>query len=65
MATWELLQNTVQYADNLANAKGIEIRFSMTTNGILLTDEHVGWLKQHNFRVGVSFEILPEIQNKQ
>ncbi len=65
MMTWELLKKTVLYAEEQAANRGELVEFSMTTNGILLDDARAKWLAEHNFRVGVSFEILPEIQDKQ
>ena len=63
--TWDLLQWAVEYAEIYAKKNNFIIEFSLTTNGTLLTAEKAKWLKKHGFRISVSFEILPDIQNKQ
>lgn len=65
LATFQLLKKAAEYAEEKANAVGKFVRFSLTTNGSLVSAERAFWLKQHGFTVSISFEILPEIQNMQ
>ena len=62
--TWELLEWAIKYIDT-SKKEGQEVQYSITTNGTLLSDEKISFLKAHKVRVGISFEILPEIQNIQ
>lgn len=61
--TWDLFVWAVNYIKNAT--KGQKINIGLSTNATLLNEERIVWLKQNNVGVGVSFDILPEIQNKQ
>ncbi len=63
--SWKLLEEATLYAGELAREQGINLHFSLTTNGSIMTDKMLDFLKEYNFTVQVSFEILPEIQNAQ
>ena len=63
-ATWDLLEWAIKYIDT-SKKEGQKVHYSITTNGTLLSDEKINFLKEHKVRVGISFEILPEIQNIQ
>ena len=62
--TWNLLKWAIEYID-ISKKDGQKVHFSITTNGTLLSDEKISFLKKYNVRIGISFEILPEIQNVQ
>jgi radical SAM protein with 4Fe4S-binding SPASM domain len=62
--TWELLEWAIKYI-YASKKENQEIQCSITTNGTLLSDEKISFLKSYKVRVGISFEILPEIQNAQ
>jgi radical SAM protein with 4Fe4S-binding SPASM domain len=62
--TWDLLKWTVEYAEATKN-ENQKIHYSITTNGTLLTDDKIEFIKTHKIHIGLSFEILPEIQNAQ
>lgn len=62
--TWELLEWAINYID-ISKKDGQKVRCSITTNGTLLSDEKIKFLKEHKVHIGISFEILPEIQNVQ
>ncbi len=53
---WETLTWAALRAEELAEAAGIEIQLTVTTNGTLLTDERVAWLAAHGFALGVSID---------
>lgn len=63
--SWNLLEESTLYAEDLAKEQDVKVHFSLTTNGSIMTDEMLDFMKEHNFTVQISFEILPEIQNAQ
>ena len=63
--SWKLLEEATLYAENLAQDQGVNVHFSLTTNGSIMTDRMLDFMKEHKFTVQISFEILPEIQNAQ
>lgn len=62
--TWDLLEWAINYIDS-SKKEGQKVRCSITTNGTLLSDEKIKFIKEHKVHIGISFEILPEIQNIQ
>lgn len=62
--TWNLLKWAINYIDT-SKRENQKVRISITTNGTLLSDEKIKFIKKHKVHVGISFEILPEIQNIQ
>jgi radical SAM protein with 4Fe4S-binding SPASM domain len=60
---WDLLVWAIEYIKD--NCKNQKIYIGLTTNATLLNETKILWLKNNNINVGVSFDILPEIQNKQ
>ena len=65
LVTYNLIKKTVEYAEHRAIHYQKKVYFSLTTNASLISKEIAKWMKHHNFRVSVSFEILPSIQNLQ
>lgn len=63
--SWNMLEEATLYAEQVAAQQNITAHFSLTTNGSIMTDKMLDFLKAHNFTVQISFEILPEIQNSQ
>ena len=63
--SWKLLEEATLYAENVAKAQNVSAHFSLTTNGSIMTDSMLDFLKEHDFTVQISFEILPEIQKSQ
>lgn len=61
----DLIEYTVITAKRLAveNKKGIDL--TLVTNGSHVTPDLASFLKQHNVHVRVSFDVLPDIQEKQ
>lgn len=49
-----LIRQAVEYADKLFVGKNVE--YSLTTNGTLMTDEIISYLKDHDFRVMFSID---------
>lgn len=62
--TWELLFWAINYIRSIdAGTRNVSI--GVTTNGTLLNDERINFLKENNVRIGLSFEILPDVQSTQ
>ena len=56
------LQESHLYARDVAKAKGLRLRSSLTTNGVL-TDAKRAWIAAHLGGATVSFDGLPELQD--
>lgn len=63
--SWELLEGATLFAERVAKGQGVTAHFSLTTNGSIMSEEMLQFLKKHNFTVQISFEILPDVQNEQ
>lgn len=63
--SWAKLVESTLYAEEIAKRGGIELHLSLTTNGSILNDEMITFLKEHSFTVQISFEVLPDIQKSQ
>lgn len=44
--------------------RGIQVTYALQTNGILIDEEWCRFLKEHNFLVGVSFDLLQEAHDE-
>ena len=62
---WDLLVWAIEYAKQQAEVYGIKLRIGFPTNATLLNAEKIDFLVKNNVEVGVSFELIPEIQNEQ
>lgn len=63
--SWSILKQATEYAEKVAAEQEIKIHFSLTTNGSIMDDEMLAFLKKHDFTVQISFEILPDVQKEQ
>lgn len=63
--SWQLLEDATLYAEKISKEQDIIVHFSLTTNGSIMTDKMLEFLKEHDFTVQISFEILPDVQNMQ
>lgn len=63
--SWNLLEKSTLYAERTAKANDVNLHLSLTTNGSILDDKMIAFLKEHDFTVQISFEVLPDIQNEQ
>jgi len=59
---WTLLQESYVYARRVADAKGLRLRTSLTTNGVL-DPEQCAWIAAHLDSATVSYDGLPEVQD--
>ena len=60
-----VLRFAIEYSQKLAILHGKKVFYSMTTNGTLLDDEVIGFIKRYNFGLMVSLDGPPEIHNRQ
>lgn len=65
LLSWELVSKGVDYAKAKASEHNLRLNIRVITNGSVLTDSIIGFLKTHRVDVSVSFELLEDIQNLQ
>lgn len=65
LVTWDLLEWSINYIHNKAQECNKEYEVIITTNATLLTDERIAFLQDKVVHLGISFDILPTIQNSQ
>lgn len=61
----ELICCGTSEAKKAAAKKRIDVVFTLTTNGSLINPNILSFLKQNNFLVRISFEVIPGLQNRQ
>lgn len=62
---WEPLRESIVVLKNLAVEYGVELDFQLVTNGSLLTNELMRFLRGESVVVVFSFELLERVQNMQ
>lgn len=60
-----VLRFAIEYSQKLAKLHGKKVYYSMTTNGTLLDDEVIDFIKKYNFGLMVSLDGPPALHNKQ
>lgn len=65
MLSWSVVHKTITNAKETASKFNKKIAFAIITNGSILTDSMLQFIRQYDIRINVSFEILKEIQNSQ
>lgn len=65
LLSWEKLVFAIEYSRKRAGEQGFDLDIYLMTNGTMLCDNMIDYLKEFDVNVGVSFEILPEVQNIQ
>ncbi len=63
--SWDLVTQTVRYAQGLFQEGDKPIRWGISTNGSILTDEMIVFFREYSFDVQFSFDVLPDVQNSQ
>jgi uncharacterized protein len=54
-----------EHAIEIAEQKGISLRFQVITNGTLFNEENIAFLKRYNFNVSISVDGPPQINDVQ
>lgn len=62
---FSLMKSVVEYARERFGEKGKEVGFHLTTNGTLLDEEKIAFIKEHKISVLVSFDGTKELQDSQ
>lgn len=62
--TWDIIEWSIIYI-NSHKANEDKVSFSITTNMTLFNEHSIKFCKEHNIHIGVSFEIVKEIQDNQ
>lgn len=65
MLSWHIVKRAVAYAEEKSDAEGVNMSFRVITNGSLIDDDTIAFIKSHNVGMSVSFEVLEDIQNLQ
>lgn len=65
MLSWDLFRHSLDYSDQLAKRYGFSLMNSVNTNGSILDDEKIEYLKKYDVTVCVTFEVFEDIQNAQ
>lgn len=63
LATWDITSYIITNARRISDERGLRCHISVITNGTLITDDKIRYFKQYNCSVGVSFDVLEEVQN--
>ena len=63
--SWEKVKYIIEYSRKKATEQGFRLELLLMTNGSLITPDIANFLKDQQVEVGVSFEILPDIQQTQ
>ena len=62
--TWDIIEWSINYI-NSHKSNEDKVSFSITTNTTLFNEHSIKFCKEHNIHIGVSFEIVKEIQDNQ
>ena len=65
LLNFPLMQKVVSYARAKAEEKGKQVNFGLTTNGSILSDEIITFLRDEKIDPLISFDGPPEYQNRQ
>lgn len=65
MLSWNIIKDSIEFAERLAVEESIVISFRIITNGSILSEEQLDFIKKHKIGLSISFEVLEDIQNLQ
>ncbi len=65
LMNFPLIKQVVNYAKLEAEKRGKKVTFGLITNGSVLSDQHIAFLRDENITPAVSFDGSPAIQNRQ
>ena len=65
LANRPVLRSATEYAASLAQDRGVNVTFSITTNGTLISEEDAAFFERHGFAVTVSLDGLRETHDLQ
>lgn len=62
---WDLLQWAILYIKEQVTHHHLTARIGFPTNGTMLNEKRIQFLSENNIQIGLSFDILPSIQDEQ
>lgn len=65
MLSWQTVKEAIEYAESKSRVEGLTVSFRIISNGSLLSDGQIEFIKAHNIGMSISFEVLEDIQNLQ
>lgn len=65
LVTWPQTKRIIEYARKKSIEQGLDLNISMITNGSLITSDIADVIRENDCIVGVSFEVLEDLQNHQ
>lgn len=65
LLSWEKVKFVLQYADALASSQDFIMHYSFASNGSVMNDDMIGYIKKYHIKTNISFDILEDIQNAQ
>lgn len=63
--SWPLLEESIIYADKLAREHGFSMYYKIITNGAVINNRMIDFIKKYSVHLCVSFDILKDVQNAQ
>lgn len=63
LATWDITSYVIAKARQLSGERGLRCHISVITNGTLITEDKIEFLVKNGCSVGVSFDVLEDVQN--
>ncbi|MBQ3144479.1 MAG: radical SAM protein [Akkermansia sp.] len=60
---WELLQHCHEYLAAEAAARNIPVRYGITTNGTLLSQDRLEWMAERDYLIGLSLDGSPTMHD--
>ncbi|MGL4736249.1 MAG: thioether cross-link-forming SCIFF peptide maturase [Cellulosilyticaceae bacterium] len=64
LMNFDVVKEVVDYARSIEAEAGKNFRFTMTTNGVLLSDEIIDYLNEHMHNVVLSLDGRPEVNDR-
>jgi radical SAM protein with 4Fe4S-binding SPASM domain len=63
--SWDIVENGIRYASENADKQGTRINFSFSSNGSVINESIISFLKEFKVKANISFDILEEVHNVQ
>lgn len=61
---FDFIKSTIDYIEKICSNSSVAFEYSLITNGVLLSEQILLFLREHNFSIGVSVDGTEEIHNK-
>ena len=63
LMNWEVVKQTIEYAEKVGAEHNKIFKMTMTTNGVLLTQEKIDYLNEHKLSMVLSIDGREEVHN--